>query len=64
MLWVIFAGHSESQLCLDFRSSGAKGKPPVIYVDVCTSPTEVTTIANTADQFVGAIIKSEGKAKR
>lgn len=61
-LLVIFAGHSEAQLCLDFRAGGAKKRPSVAYVDVSATPTELTTIAKTADQFVLAIIKSKQEA--
>jgi hypothetical protein len=61
-LMVVLAGHSESQLCLDFRSSGAAGTPSVAYVDACTTPTELTTLAKTPDEFVAAIIKSKGRS--
>jgi hypothetical protein len=55
-LLITIASHSESHLCLDYRKSAANGVPGVAYVDVGMSPTEVTVIADTADEFIKAIV--------
>jgi hypothetical protein len=56
---VVIAAHSESQLCLDYRACGRKGIPAVVYIDVCTRPTSVVTVAPTVTDFLAALISSK-----
>ena len=57
-LLVVIAAHSESKLCLDYRKSGGSGIPAVTFVDVSTDPTEARIIAETADDFIHALVAS------
>lgn len=56
---VVIAGHSESQLCLDYRACGPKRLPSVVYIDVCTQPTSVATVCSTVSEFLAALISSK-----
>jgi hypothetical protein len=58
-LLVIIAAHSESQLCLDYRGCGPNGLPSVVYVDVCTRPTEIGTVSATVTEFVATLVASK-----
>ena len=53
---ICIAAHSESQLCLDYRRSGRQGVPGVTYVDVCRTPTEVTVVTQSVDDFINALV--------
>ncbi len=57
-LLVCIAGHSESHLCLDYRSCGRKGTPAVTYVDVCQNPTKVVVVAKSIDEFIKILVES------
>lgn len=63
-LLVVIAAHSESQFCLDYRESGKKGMPGIVYIDVSRDPTEVKAITSTVDEFIDAIValQPQGKA--
>ncbi len=56
---VVFAGHSEAQLCLEYRICGPKRVPAVLYVDVCMQPTSVATVCPTVTAFLAALIASK-----
>lgn len=46
--------------CLDYRSCGKAVMPAVTYIDVCTTPTEVTIGAQSVD-FVAALADARTK---
>ena len=58
---VRIAAHSESQLCLDYRACGKAGTPAVTYIDVSMTPTEVTIVARSVDDFVAALVAARPK---
>jgi hypothetical protein len=56
---VVVAGHSESQLCLDYRGKGPKRAPSLSYFFVSIKPTEEVLVCDTVTDFIKALTKAK-----
>lgn len=56
---VVIAGHSESQLCLDYREKGPKRSPALTYFDVCRSPTDEVSVCDSVVDFIKSLTNAK-----